>query len=237
MPINISFQKMYLIAAGDLAKEHVKITTLREGILTTVSELRLPKDEEEDFDEGFVHKLPPEVLTKGHTVLVAAERKDKIAEGMEFSDYLLNSTKHKFVRTVRIYSIVTQATKRFAALVKVDMKVTEERKISFSMFPARLLNLRKSFAGKYYALMTGGLEKSELPSVFKDRKSAAAVINEVNGRDCNAGMPSVILTDKDSVIMKDFSEAEVNIKEINLVLLEENGVQFKIWPVNGNNLI
>ena len=93
MPTNAISPKMNLIAAGDIAKEHVKITTVREGVLTTVSELRLPKDEEEDFDEGSVHKLPSEVLTKRHTVLVAGERKDKIAEGMEFSDYLLNSTK------------------------------------------------------------------------------------------------------------------------------------------------
>ena len=79
-------------------------------------------------------------------------------------------------------------------------------------------------AVKHYVLTTGGLEKSELPSVFKERKSAAAVINEVNGLDCKARMLSVILIDTDSGIMKDFSEAEVNIKEINLVLLEENGV-------------
>ena len=53
--------------------------------MTTVSELRLPKDKEEDFDEGFAHKLPPETLTKGHTVLIA-ERKDTIIERLEFRD-------------------------------------------------------------------------------------------------------------------------------------------------------
>ena len=95
MPRNTSSPKLNLTADGDTAKEHVKTTTVREGVLTIVTELRLPKDEEEDFDEKFVHKLPPEILTKGHTVLVATERINKIAEGMECSDYLLNSTKHK----------------------------------------------------------------------------------------------------------------------------------------------
>ncbi len=95
MPRNTSSPKLNLITNGDIAKEHFKITTVREGVLTTVSELRLPKGKEEDFDEGFVHKLPPEILTKGHTVLVAAERKDKIAEDIEFSNYLLNSIKQE----------------------------------------------------------------------------------------------------------------------------------------------
>ena len=102
MPRNASSHKMNLIAAGDIAKEHVKITTVGKDVLTPVLELRLSKDEEEDFDKGFVHELSPEILTRGHTVPAAAERKDKIAERMEFSDYLLNPTKHKFGKTVHI---------------------------------------------------------------------------------------------------------------------------------------
>ena len=73
---------------------------------------------------------------------------------MEFSDYLLSPSKYKFGKTVRIYSIVIQAVKKFAALTKVDLKIAEKRKVSFSMFPAKLSNLKKGFAGKYYALVT-----------------------------------------------------------------------------------
>ena len=99
---------------------------------------------------------------------------------MEFSNYLLNPIKHKFAKTVCIYSIVTQAVKKFAALVKVDLKIAEERKVSFPMFPARLSNLKKGFAGKLYALVTGGLENSKLPSVFKER--ILLVLNPVLNR-------------------------------------------------------
>merc|ERR1712101_46073 len=60
---------------------------VEKGVLTPVSELRLSKDKEEDLDKGFVHELSPEILTRGHTVLAAAERKDKIAQRLEFSDY------------------------------------------------------------------------------------------------------------------------------------------------------
>ena len=51
------------------------------------------------------------------------QREDKIAERMEFSDYLLNPTKHKFAKMVRIYSIVIQAVKKFAALAKINLKI------------------------------------------------------------------------------------------------------------------
>ncbi len=82
---------------------------VEKGVLTPVSELRLSKDEEEDFDKGFVYELSPEILTRGHTVLAAAERKDKIAERMEFSDYLsilLNiSSPKQFVSTVSLFRL------------------------------------------------------------------------------------------------------------------------------------
>ena len=92
---------------------------VEKDVLTFVSELRLSKDEEEDFDKSLVHELSPETLTRGHTVLAAEEIKDKIAKRMEFGDYLLNPTKHKFGKTIHIYSIVIQAVKKFAALVKL----------------------------------------------------------------------------------------------------------------------
>ena len=79
MPRNTYSPELNLIPAGDTIKEHVKVTFVREGVLTIVSELRLSKDKEEDFDKGFVHELSPEILTRGHTVLAAAEIKDKIA--------------------------------------------------------------------------------------------------------------------------------------------------------------
>ena len=119
MPRNTISPKMNLIAAGDVAKKHVKITAVwgryscqlmlgrsllgnedssipvedvapngpwhkgldlmrndienvvEKGVLTPVLELRLSKDDDEDFDKGFVHELSPEILTRGYTVLAA----------------------------------------------------------------------------------------------------------------------------------------------------------------------
>ena len=55
-------------------------------------------ENEEDSDEGFVHKFSPEILSEGYTV-PAAKR-------MESSDYPLRPTEHKSGKTVRIYSII-----------------------------------------------------------------------------------------------------------------------------------
>ena len=100
----------------------VSIRGTRQDVLTTVSELRFPKDKEEELDEGSLHKFPSEVLTKGHTVSVARERKDKITEDVESSDYLLYSTKHKDTETCYGFSqdhlFVVQGMKPFCKLSK-----------------------------------------------------------------------------------------------------------------------
>ena len=49
-------------------------------------------------------------------------------------------------------------------------------------------------------------------------------------------MPSLILIDQDSGIMKAFNEAEVNMKDIDLVLFKENKIRFRTCPVSGHNM-
>merc|ERR1711867_176009 len=67
-------------------------------------------------------------------------------------------------------------------------------------------------------------------------KSADAVIDGVNRLGCEVGMPSLILIDQDSGIMKAFNEAEVNMKDIDLVLFKENKIRFRTCPVSGHNM-
>merc|ERR1711867_310943 len=67
-------------------------------------------------------------------------------------------------------------------------------------------------------------------------KSADAVIDGVNRLGCQVGMPSLILIDQDSGIMKAFNEAEVNMKDIDLVLFKKNKIQFRTCPVSGHNM-
>merc|ERR1711867_190294 len=67
-------------------------------------------------------------------------------------------------------------------------------------------------------------------------KSADAVIDGVNRLSCEVGMPSLILIDQDSGIMKAFNEAEVNMKDIDLILFKENKIRFRTCPVSGHNM-
>ena len=69
-----------------------------------------------------------------------------------------------------------------------------------------------------------------------ERKSADAVIDGVNRLDCKVGMPSIILIGQDSGIMKAFNKAEVNMKDIGLVLFKENKTRFRTCPVSGHNM-
>merc|ERR1711867_268831 len=67
-------------------------------------------------------------------------------------------------------------------------------------------------------------------------KSADAVIDGVNRLGCEVGMPSLILIDQDNGIMKAFNEAEINIKDIDLVLFEENKLRLKTCLASGYNI-
>ena len=67
-------------------------------------------------------------------------------------------------------------------------------------------------------------------------KSADALIDGVNRLGCEDGMPNLILIDQDSGIMKAFNEAEVNMKDIDLVLFKENKIRFRTCPVSGHHM-
>ena len=77
---------------------------ISEGIIKPVSELRLPRTEEEDYREGFLLDKEPDILTRGHTL--SQVRLAKIQERAAFSEYILCPTKFNFASTVRIYGYV-----------------------------------------------------------------------------------------------------------------------------------
>ena len=106
-----------------------------EGILLPAADLRVNKDEEEDFNMGLVFGDRDEILTRGHiTNQTSKLRVQKIEEIAKFSDYLLLPTKFQFPRTVRIYGYVMlfiTKTRRSKVMVGVLLR---EAKIWFSTF-------------------------------------------------------------------------------------------------------
>ena len=68
-----------------------------------------------------------------------------------------------------------------------------------------------------------------------ESKSADGVVDGINRLGCEVGFPSFVLVDQDSGILKVLKEAEVNLKDIDLVLSKERGIKFRTCPVSGHN--
>ena len=77
---------------------------------------------------------------------------------------------------------------------------------------------------KAWAIVSACLVTKDFNLQVIERKSADVVIDGVNRPDCKVEMPSIILTDQDSGIMKAFNKAEVNMKDTDLVLFKENKI-------------
>ena len=51
-----------------------------QGILTPANKLRVTDEEEDSFKKGFVFEKSPEILTKGHVVMLATTRVEKVKD-------------------------------------------------------------------------------------------------------------------------------------------------------------
>ena len=68
-----------------------------------------------------------------------------------------------------------------------------------------------------------------------ESKAADGVVDGVNRLGCEIGIPSFVLVDQDSAIMKVLKEAEVDLKNLQLLLYKERGIKFRTCPVSGHN--
>ena len=107
-----------------------------KGIITPVSELRLAKDEEEDYREGFLLDKEPDILTRGH--VVEKNRILKIQDRAMFSDYILCPTKFNFASTVRIYGYVMAFIMKCRKNRNTVGMLLHEGSLTFSVFTSNL---------------------------------------------------------------------------------------------------
>ena len=77
-----------------------------KGILTPIFNLRLKKEEEDDYKKGMVFEKTPGILTRGHPTVLLSRRVENVKSRAEFSNYLLSPTKLKFKKVIRIYATV-----------------------------------------------------------------------------------------------------------------------------------
>ena len=103
---------------------------VEEGILTPVSKLRVTDEDEDSYKKGFVFEKSPEILTKGHAVMLASTRVEKVKERQEYSNYLIPPNKFKFEKLVRVFSIVRKFLQKCS-----KGKLFRNVDTQFQMFP------------------------------------------------------------------------------------------------------
>ena len=113
---------------------------VEQRILTPSSKLRLTDEEEDSYKKGFVYEKTPEILTKGHAVMIASTRVEKVKERQEYSNYLIPPNKFKFEKLVRIVSIVKKFLQRCS-----KGKLFKKENMKFQMFPTVNLMQKTSY--------------------------------------------------------------------------------------------
>ena len=68
-----------------------------------------------------------------------------------------------------------------------------------------------------------------------ESKDANGVVDGINRLACEVGVPSFVLVDQDSGILKALKECEVNFRDTQYVLHKEKGIKFQTVPVGGHN--
>ena len=68
-----------------------------------------------------------------------------------------------------------------------------------------------------------------------ESKSADGIDEGLTRFACESGFPYYLLVDQESSVMKVMREAEINLRDMQLVMQREYGVRFQVAPVSGHN--
>ena len=110
-----------------------------QGFITPVSELRITKEIEEDYNGGIVFGESDALLDSFQCINTSSEtRKNKIQQRAEFSNYLLLPTKYSFPKTVRIYGYVLRFIRQTRKNKKFVGEFLRSSKLWFSAFTVDL---------------------------------------------------------------------------------------------------
>lgn len=108
---------------------------IENDIIKPASELRMAESEKKEFDKGLIFSKTPEILVHGHSV--SEDRVSRIAARAEFSDYIIQPSKHNFRKIVKITALVFKFIRK---LLERKGKNLKPEKKTFKMFPASFIN-------------------------------------------------------------------------------------------------
>ena len=111
-----------------------------QGFITPVSQLRVTRDIEDEFNGGIVFGDKDDLGTLDllQCNFSSETRKKKIQERAQFSKYLLLPTKHSFPTTVRIYGYVLKFICNARKNRKFVGDLLRSTRVWFSAFPVDL---------------------------------------------------------------------------------------------------
>ena len=68
-----------------------------------------------------------------------------------------------------------------------------------------------------------------------EKTDASGILDGMTRLSCEVGVPSYLLCDQGSNLMKALREAEVCMKNLKLQLFQEEGIKFDVCSVGGHN--
>ena len=212
------------------------------GILKPALELRVSEEIEKDFNEGLIFGDKEDIITRGHPIQTACTvteaRVEKIRARAEFSDYLILPTKHKFLKTVRLYGYVIKFVTKARQGRKFLGMLLGEARLWFSVFTSMVDNSTKDSC-KQIRVLTA--KQGEVPSCSEiinqfslKTLSGASTENELILTDQVLHQALLYLYRKGSLEVKRFLSKKVVTKithEIDGILLSKgrliDGLNFK----------
>ena len=115
---------------------------VKAGFIKPASELRISKEQENEYREGLVFGDRYEDVTMGHTGtsvnILNETRVKKLVERTEFSNYILLPTKFSFPSVVRIYSYIFKFIRNVSKGRKMQGSLLAETRLWFSAFPCQV---------------------------------------------------------------------------------------------------
>ena len=68
-----------------------------------------------------------------------------------------------------------------------------------------------------------------------EKTDASGVLDGLTRLGCEVGLPSVLLIDQDSTLLKATREADVSLLNLKLQIYEEKGIRVEVCSVGGHN--
>ena len=141
---------------------------IESGILTPASMLRVKEEEEEEFNQGVIFEKTAEILTRGHQVSLSVNsRIENVKSRSSYSGYIIEPTKFKFEKVVRILATVWRFIRSFKVIKRRNMN----KEVKFQMLVNVKTVDKSNSASKVHsttAIITSYDEEMPVNLVFND---------------------------------------------------------------------